>query len=359
MSLMAIGTSIAGAVSGAIGANNSNKAQLKIAREANAHNLKLYKMQVKDTERLWQKTNEYNTPKNQRDRFTNAGINPYFALGEMNSGTAGAMTTPSPQGAVSPAVYSEPLQHVSQGFNNVSQLALQSAQIEQIRANTDLIKSKTKESNITNSFLSDDYKKRIEGMDLDIQQKRYLLDRSNFEFNEFKDLTDDRKKLFREQVNHAVKLNESLGIDNALKDLDLKQFKPFELQQLKNSIKISLAQLAQMAETRELTRAQRMLVLAQKAKTDLEAKGIHISNSLALDTYEWMVENAEFDNWIKQYDATYGLESRTQEHNQRMNSEQAKEEWQRLENKNYYTNKMVMPALQSLGIGSFLVGFLK
>lgn len=41
---------------------------------------------------LWNKQNEYNTPKNQMDRFKQAGLNPHLIYGQGNSGNAGAPT---------------------------------------------------------------------------------------------------------------------------------------------------------------------------------------------------------------------------------------------------------------------------
>lgn len=74
-------SSLFGGLFGNKSTTDTNRLNLQIAREQNAFN-----------ERMWQKNNEYNTPSAQMARYAAAGINPYFALGNVNGGNATAQT---------------------------------------------------------------------------------------------------------------------------------------------------------------------------------------------------------------------------------------------------------------------------
>lgn len=48
----------------------------------------MYEKQFSDSQEMWKMQQEYNTPVNQVDRLKKAGINPYLALGNINTGSA-------------------------------------------------------------------------------------------------------------------------------------------------------------------------------------------------------------------------------------------------------------------------------
>lgn len=65
-----------------------NASQENIARQANIANRNLQNEQNAFNKEMWDAENLYNTPVQQRLRYEAAGINPYFALGNINSGNA-------------------------------------------------------------------------------------------------------------------------------------------------------------------------------------------------------------------------------------------------------------------------------
>lgn len=77
------------------GTKSTNKTNRQIADANNALQQELWQKEADFTTDMWNKTNEYNTPSAQRERFEEAGINPAFALGNMSSGSAIASSTPS------------------------------------------------------------------------------------------------------------------------------------------------------------------------------------------------------------------------------------------------------------------------
>lgn len=75
-------------------------AQKDIASDTNATNMQMLdnQMQYQTSER--EAAQEWNEPVAQRQRYEKAGINPYLALGNINSGTTQAQTSPSANPAV-------------------------------------------------------------------------------------------------------------------------------------------------------------------------------------------------------------------------------------------------------------------
>lgn len=84
-------TSLGSLVGGLFGSSSSKyaaKAQLQAVRETNKANLDLAKYQNEWNVAQWNRQNAYNTPAMQRQRYEEAGINPYFAMGNIQSGNA-------------------------------------------------------------------------------------------------------------------------------------------------------------------------------------------------------------------------------------------------------------------------------
>lgn len=84
-------SSLGSLVGGLFGSSSSKyaaKAQLQAVRESNQANLDLAKYQNEWNVAQWNRENAYNTPAMQRQRYEDAGINPYFALGNIQSGNA-------------------------------------------------------------------------------------------------------------------------------------------------------------------------------------------------------------------------------------------------------------------------------
>lgn len=108
-------TAVAGMQTSAsiVNTNNTNKANLQIAQQTNQankeiaqmateHNEAMLNKQIQQEWNMWNAQNEYNTLSAQMQRAEDAGVNPYQALGMMNSGNASSMSSPSAQPAVVP-----------------------------------------------------------------------------------------------------------------------------------------------------------------------------------------------------------------------------------------------------------------
>ena len=87
--------SVLGGILGSSAQESANSTNLQAVRETNEQNKQLFERQLGFTEEMWNKSNAYNTPSAQRARYEQAGINPFMAMSNIQSGNAQAATTPA------------------------------------------------------------------------------------------------------------------------------------------------------------------------------------------------------------------------------------------------------------------------
>lgn len=96
-----------------VNTNNTNKTNLQIAQQtnqankdiaqmANEHNEAMLNKQIQQEWNMWDAENAYNSPVAQMQRYADAGVNPYMVVGNVSSGNASSMSSPSAQPAVVP-----------------------------------------------------------------------------------------------------------------------------------------------------------------------------------------------------------------------------------------------------------------
>lgn len=112
MSILAAAAGGLGAITGLIGNNQANKANIRLQREQQAFNAQQAKQANEWNMQQWQRENEYNAPAQQMARLEAAGLNPNLMYGQGNTGTASKLTAEVPQG-VAPAKVSNSLAYLS------------------------------------------------------------------------------------------------------------------------------------------------------------------------------------------------------------------------------------------------------
>lgn len=122
--LNAIGLGL-GAVSGfgnVFSSARSNSQNMKINRMNNEFNAREAEKARQYQTEMWNKTNDWNSPKNVRRRLEEAGYNPYLGLDSSNVGTAQSAGSSSPASAA-PPIQNNPVQF--DGFQNAISTAIQ------------------------------------------------------------------------------------------------------------------------------------------------------------------------------------------------------------------------------------------
>ena len=104
------------------GTKSSNSQNMKINRMNNEFNAREAEKARQYQTEMWNKTNEWNSPKNIRKRLQEAGYNPYLGLDSSNVGTAQSAGSSSPASAASP-IQNNPLQF--DGIQNALSTAIQ------------------------------------------------------------------------------------------------------------------------------------------------------------------------------------------------------------------------------------------
>ena len=85
--------SIIGGSSNAAAQRRANATNLQIARETNAQNYRIVQEQQQFNENQFNRWLDYSTPAAQRQRYEDAGINPYMAVGQLQNGTPSSALT--------------------------------------------------------------------------------------------------------------------------------------------------------------------------------------------------------------------------------------------------------------------------
>lgn len=81
-------SSLLGGMFGSSSQSSANRTNLQIARETNQMQYQMFQEQNAFNERMYNQMQQYNTPAAQMQRYNDAGINPYIAAGNVQSGNA-------------------------------------------------------------------------------------------------------------------------------------------------------------------------------------------------------------------------------------------------------------------------------
>ena len=122
MNAIGLGLGAASGLGNIFSSAHSNSQNMKINRMNNEFNAREAEKARQYQTEMWNKTNEWNSPKNVRKRLEDAGYNPYLGLDSSNVGTAQSAGSSSPASA-SPPIQNNPVQF--DGFQNAISTAIQ------------------------------------------------------------------------------------------------------------------------------------------------------------------------------------------------------------------------------------------
>lgn len=188
--LSAVGLGL-GAVSGIgniFSSVHSNSQNMKINRMNNEFNAREAEKARQYQTEMWNKTNEWNSPKNVRKRLEEAGYNPYLGLDSSNVGNAQSAGSSSPASAASP-IQNNPVQF--DGFQNALSTAVQmsnstkvsNAEVSNLQGQKSLSDAKAADtlSNIDWYKLTPEYRAWLQTTGMSRAQLSYDTDQQNLE----------------------------------------------------------------------------------------------------------------------------------------------------------------------------------
>lgn len=276
----------AGLISGAasligntVGTMSSNSKNMKINKMNNDFNAREAEKARQYQTEMWNKTNEWNSPKNIRKRLQEAGYNPYLGMDSSNVGTAVNVGSSSPASAASP-IQNNPLQF--DGIQNALSTAIQmdnatkvsNAEVSNLQGQKSLSDAKAADtlSNIDWYKLTPEYRNWLQTTGMSRAQLSFNTDRQNLENMQWVN------KIQRAQRTDILLSNEAKGIIN--KYLDSSQ----SLQ-----LKMMANQSFQAFTSGRLSLQQCKTEITKQLMNMTEIEGKKISNKIASETADQLI----------------------------------------------------------------------
>ena len=246
------GASLLGGLFGHSSAKAAAKAQLQAVRETNEANARLAQKQNDWNLEQWNRENAYNTPEAQRARYEAAGINPYFALGNIQSGNADSLMSAdlANQQPVVSDLQGQSGQILGSSIANAAQTGVNAyfnAQIQQEQA---------KQLQIQNTFDLQSLKDRVNSMHYDSEAKRMANYVYNGSMQSLMNITKNQARMSYTQ--EAIMRLQQVGTsyDLAAKKFTNDHILPAQADMARMSIAQMSAQIALTKQQEKLTKKQ-------------------------------------------------------------------------------------------------------
>lgn len=246
-----IGSLFGGAAS-AYSTRAAAKAQLQAVRETNKANLDLAKYQNEWNVAQWNRQNAYNTPSMQRQRYEEAGINPYFALGNIQAGNAEGLMSANManQQPVVSDLQGRDGQILGQSIANAAQIG------EQTYFGSKIQQEQAKALQIENTFNLQSLRDRVNSLHYDSESKRM----ANYVYNHsMESLINIQKN--EERMSYSREATMRLQQVGTEYDLAAKKFTndnilPAQASLAKMSLNQMIAQIALTEQQEKLTKKE-------------------------------------------------------------------------------------------------------
>lgn len=274
-----IAAGIGSLVGNIFGTKSSNSQNMKINKMNNDFNAREAEKARQYQTEMWNKTNEWNSPRNIRKRLEAAGYNPYLGMDSSNVGTAQSVGSSSPASAASP-IQNNPLQF--DGIQNALSTAIQmdnatkvsNAEVSNLQGQKSLSDAKAADtlSNIDWYKLTPEYRSWLQITGMSRAQLSFNTDRQNLENMQW------INKIQRAQRTDILLSNEAKGIIN--KYLDSSQ----SLQ-----LKMMANQSFQAFASGRLSLQQCKTEVTKQLMNMAETEGKKISNRIASETADQLI----------------------------------------------------------------------
>lgn len=303
----AVGSIAGGLIGGSSSANsvkNTNATNYKIAQEYNANQIRLAEMQNQWNVEQRDFMNNYNSPIQQMKRFRAAGINPYMALSNINSGNQdSALSAVQPQQQAPPSMIAPSYDYIGKSVESGIGAAASLAQAAYANAET---KGKNIENVYNNDVLEARIKKyfnetKLSDFDAKLRAHTYL--------NEVQ-LSDLNVQMQKQELLNARATQFNIEADthykNALKGLTETQsdklnyeitFKmPYEVANLQKEGKL-LDQKAMTEITNRMLMRANINLMSQQAEEIRKMLPLRLAGQRASNASAWLAFDYSYDDY--------------------------------------------------------------
>ena len=220
--------SLIGGGSQAAAQRRANETNMQIARETNAQNYRIFQEQQQFNENQFNRWLDYSTPAAQRQRYEDAGINPYMSVGQLQNGTPSSALT-SANSAPMQGAQVQPVQGLGDALQNSIERAagVFSSMISSI-SDADLKGSQKTGSDIDNKTRGRQNEANIQKTNAETGKTGAEFRRTEQENSFFDSTLEQRKELMNISVDTAKKQKELLDqqvfqaqLQNSMSNIDL------------------------------------------------------------------------------------------------------------------------------------------
>lgn len=306
--ISAVGNIVGGSIAKS-GSDAAAKASLQATRETNAANLKLAQYQNDWNVAQWNRQNAYNTPAAQRQRFEEAGINPYFALGNMTSGQAeGLLSSDMAKQQSGAEAYSMKAQGSQQLGTAISGAA-------QSFFDTQYQQEQTKALQIQNTENLLSMKHRVQGLKYDNQAKKMSNELYNANMQSLMNITKNQERESYARVAQANLQTVGSQFDVAAKAFTNKFILPQQRDIAQMTLSKMVTEIAYQKAQERWTNKQTALAAKYAAASLLSANASWLSSKAAWNTSLSNASSVESQNWYRSQQNTreskrFGIESK-------------------------------------------------
>lgn len=322
--IFGIGSAIGGLAGGYLsvkGAKYAADKALEATKETNAANLKLAQFQNDWNIAQWNRQNAYNTPAAQRARYEEAGINPYFALGNIQSGNAQSLLSADMANQQSGA---DAYNMLAQGYQHFG--ASVSQAIPQF-LNAMYQQEQTKALQIQNSENLLSMNQRVQGLKYNNEAKRMANELYNANMQSLMNITKNQERESYARVAQANLQTVGSQYDVASKAFTNKFILPAQRDIAQMTIGKMVTDIAYQKAQEKWTEKQTALATKYAAASMLSANASWLSSKAAWNTSLSNASSVQNQNWFRTQqnsrDATrFGIESKYLERSIKLGVEQ-------------------------------------
>ena len=290
--ISAAGSIIGGSVAKE-GSDAAARASLQATRETNEANFKLAQYQNDWNLAQWNRQNAYNTPAAQRARYEEAGINPYFALGNINSGTAESLLSADmakqQSGSEAYALKAQGAQQLGTSIANASSQFF----------NSQYQQEQTKALKIQNTENSLSMLKRVQGLHYDNEAKRMANEVYNANMQSLINMTKNQERESYARVAQANLQTVGTQYDVAAKAFTNKFILPAQRDIAEMTIQKMVSEIAYQKAQERWTEKQTSLAAKYAAASMLSANASWLSSKAAWNTSLSNASSVENQNWYR------------------------------------------------------------
>lgn len=295
------GSSLLGSLTGGLfakkGSDAAAKAALQATRETNAANLKLAQYQNDWNVAQWNRQNAYNTPLAQRQRYEEAGINPYLALGNINSGSAQSLMSADMSNQQSGAdAYNMQAQGAQQLGSAISS-GVSNATSQFFNAQYQQEQTKALQIQNTENLLS--MNKRVQGLEYDNQAKKMANELYNANMQSLMNITKNQERESYARVAQANLQTVGSQYDVATKAFTNKFILPAQRDIAQMTIGKMVSEIAYQKAQQHWTEKQTALASKYAAAAMLSANANWLSSKAAWSNSLTNASSVASQNWYR------------------------------------------------------------